>query len=196
MKKTSKIDAINSMLISVGVRPVNTIVPPHGADVAQALHTLDEVSREVQERGWKFNRIVKTLSPDPNTNKIALPENVVRIDSTSPWIDTVQIGEYLYNEGSNTYEFTNSVEVEMVVLREWEELPEAARNYILKRATRIYSYRIRGGQDLQSPSFDEASAMSDLEDADSETADYNIFNNWATYRIIDRGGYRRGLEWG
>lgn len=199
MQKTSKIDAVNSMLISVGVRPVSTISPPQGADVAQAVHTLDEVSREIQSRGWHFNTVTQTLTPDASTSKIALPANVVRIDSQDYNVDLVQVGDFLYDEDNDTFTFGGTQKVTMVLLREWEDLPEVARGYILKRALRVYQYRVRGGTDIQSPSYDEVSALNDLEDFDSQNADYNIFRNWSVAKIIDRrgiGGGRRGLEWG
>jgi hypothetical protein len=100
----------------------------------------------------------------------------------------VQVGDYLYNEDQDTDEFTQAVEVTYIILRPWEQLPETARGYTLKKATRLLQARVQGGRDLASPSFDEASALSDLEDADSEAADYNIFNNYAAYKIIRRTG--------
>src|SRR5690348_3097408 len=109
MNKTSKIDAVNSMLISLGIRPVASLNPPHGADVAQAVHTLDEVTRECQSRGWHWNTVTKTISPDANTGKIILGPDVLRIDAVDPWCDVVQDGDYLVNKATNTDVFTNDL---------------------------------------------------------------------------------------
>lgn len=185
------------MLISLGIRPVASLVPPFGADVAQAVHTLDEITRECQSRGWHWNTLQKTIEPDANNGKLLLGPDVLRIDAVDPWFDVAQDGDYLVDKATNSDVFTNPVTVTMVVLKDWERMPEPARGYILKRATRTLQARVQGGRDLAAPSFDEQSALSDLEDFDSESADYNIFNYYSAARILRRtGSWWNSLRWG
>ncbi|SVB25525.1 uncharacterized protein METZ01_LOCUS178379, partial [marine metagenome] len=64
VSKTSKLDAINSMLIGIGEAPVNTLNSGlQEAEVAEIV--LDSISREVQSAGWVFNTDIRyTLSPN------------------------------------------------------------------------------------------------------------------------------------
>jgi hypothetical protein len=52
---TSKLEAVNVMLTSIGESPVNTITSSTTTDVSIAIQILDNVSREVQSVGWHFN---------------------------------------------------------------------------------------------------------------------------------------------
>jgi len=188
MKKTSQLEAINTMLTALGQRPANSIAPPHGADVATALLILDEASREVQQRGWHFNTVVRTETPNSTTGKLLVPANALRVDCTDTRIDLVQVGDYLYDEKNDTFDLSSytSLEIEYVFLRPWEDLPQPARTYIMLRATRKHAARIRGESELRSPSMDEVEARADLEESDGNTADYNILTNWAHYRVVGR----------
>ena len=81
VSKTSKLDAINSMLIGIGEAPVNTL--NSGLQEAEvAAIVLDTISREVQTLGWAFNTDIRyTLSPN-NSKNIVLPSNALRVDTT------------------------------------------------------------------------------------------------------------------
>jgi hypothetical protein len=58
---TSKLDAINSMLIGIGEAPVNTLNSGlQEAEVAEVI--LNTISREVQAAGWSFNEIITPMS--------------------------------------------------------------------------------------------------------------------------------------
>ena len=78
---STKLDAVNSLLTAVGEYPVSNIVD----DVAEAqiaISVIDEVSREIQSRGWTWNTHRKaTLTPDAYNN-ILIPTNVTRVDPT------------------------------------------------------------------------------------------------------------------
>jgi hypothetical protein len=52
---TTKLEAVNTMLTSIGESPVNTITASTTTDVSIAIQILDNVSREVQSVGWYFN---------------------------------------------------------------------------------------------------------------------------------------------
>jgi hypothetical protein len=51
---TTELQAVNAMLSSIGEAPVSDLVSPR-EDVQRALNTLEDVAREVQVRGWRFN---------------------------------------------------------------------------------------------------------------------------------------------
>ena len=81
VSKTTKLDAINSMLIGIGEAPVNTLNSGlQEAEVAEIV--LESISREVQASGWSFNTDLRyELSPN-SANSISLPSNTLQVDTT------------------------------------------------------------------------------------------------------------------
>ena len=187
---TSKLDAINSMLIGVGEAPVNTL--NSGLQEAEiAAITLDTISREVQSVGWAFNTDLRyTLSPN-SIKHIPVPSNCLQIDTTALRrdynTDIVLRNQKLYDRTKNTFEFTAEVIVDMIQLFEFEELPEVARRYITLRAGRKFQENILGSTEMTQLQFkDEQAALFALQEAEAQVADFNIFDNYDTYRALDR----------
>jgi len=76
----------------------------------------------------------------------------------------------------------------LILLLSFEEIPEAARNYIALRATRILQDRILGSDSLHGMNReDEYLALTVLRLMESENADYNILTgNSDVSRILMR----------
>ena len=77
---------------------------------------------------------------------------------------------------------------ELVLLLEFDELPQAARHYITIRSARVFQQRVVGSDRLQAfAERDEARARAALERYESKTADHNILTgNYDVMQIIDR----------
>ena len=188
LSPTTELEAINTMLSTIGESPVNTVEDTGNVDVVIARQILNSVSREVQARGWHFNTEKDyTITPD-SSGYLLLPTTVLKADTVSPdeSTDVVVRGSKLYDRRNHTYCFTNAVKVDMLVLLTFAELPEVARNYITIRASRIFQERVVGSDTLQAfNSQDEARALVSLMDYESDTADFNILNdNYSVSRII------------
>lgn len=187
MQKTSYLEAVNTCLRVVGDQPVSSTTGALPAVAAAAIATLDETSREVQQRVWHFNSEYDVELLPNQEGKIALPLNVVRVDVADT--DVTQRGDFLFNRETNSYVFTSSVDAYLVRILDWDELPEAARNYIMIRAARKTQdrYNQGSGRYIYSEA-DEAQALLDLKDADGDSADYNLlYDNYAAFKIINRG---------
>ena len=79
---TSKLDAVNSMLIGIGEAPVNTM--NSGLQEAEiAALTLDTVSREVQTAGWAFNTDLRYTLSRNSANHISVPSNCLYVDTVA-----------------------------------------------------------------------------------------------------------------
>lgn len=188
---TTELDAINTMLSTIGEAPVNTVENSGVVDAEMAQQILQSVSREVQGRGWHFNtEKAFTLTPTYPDGEISLPETLLRIDTVYPdcGIDAVQRGKRLYDRRNHTYVFDKAVTVDMVILLEFEEIPEVARSYITIRSARIFQNRIEGSSDhAQFTWQDETRALVTLNEAEGDTADYNILtDNYSVARVLDR----------
>ena len=190
MTTTTQLNAINTMLSTVGEAPVNNLTTVN-ADVRMAESILDEVSREVQSQGWYFNTEKNVqLIPD-SSGEINVPSPVVRVDLESENVDVnhdvILRGSKLYNRKNNSYIFTSTLKYTTVSLMEWDFLPETAKRYIMIRAARIYQDRLLGSEKVSTfTRGDEMAALVSLRQFEMDTADYSIFDNQDDSRIIDR----------
>ena len=105
---------------------------------------MTEVNKDVQNEGWIFNieKHVKT-SPDSTTKYIAIPNNILRYDLSDGQTfrtqdlvrRTLNGTEYLYDTVNHTYEFDDDVDLDIVYLWEYDNLPSVFKRYIVSRAS-------------------------------------------------------------
>ena len=188
LSPTTELEAINTMLSTIGESPVNAVEDTGNVDVVIARQILQTVSREVQARGWHFNTEKNyTITPD-SAGYLVLPNAVLKVDTVYPDSskDVVVRGSKLYDRENHTYVFTDAVKVDMTILLTFDELPEVARNYATIRASRIFQERVVGSDTLHAfNSQDEARAMVSLMEYEADTADLNILSgNYSVYRIL------------
>jgi hypothetical protein len=197
--KTTKLDAVNTMLSIIGEPPINSISGTTRADAQIALNILTEISREVQNAGWHFNT-EKNVEFQPDVNKeINLADNVVRVDledeNQSSTVDVVVRGSKLYNRYSRSYLFDATIKATTVYLLEFEELPQAARQFIMIRAGRVFGDRMVGSEKHHGFTLqDEYKALGDLKEYECDTGDYSIFDNYDVGVIIDRTNVSRRIS--
>ena len=188
LSPTTELEAINTMLSTIGESPVNAVEDTGNVDVVIARQILQTASREVQARGWHFNTEKNyTITPDTE-GYLVLPNTVLKVDTVYPDSskDVVVRGSRLYDREKHTYVFTDAVKVDMTILLTFDELPEVARNYVTIRASRIFQERVVGSDTLHAfNSQDEARAMVSLMEYEADTADLNILSgNYSVYRIL------------
>ena len=179
------------MLGVIGETPVNTLGgTSRPVSVVSAVSVLDEVSREVQSRGWHFNTehdydLIKDAS-----GKITLAANVLKVDAAADKhtdLDLVQRGTQLYDRKEHTDVFTEDLEVTITFLLDFTSIPEQFRHYVTTRAARIFANRFVGSRELEGFTLrDEIEAKANAVGADSESADRTIFDNYDVFRVIDR----------
>lgn len=187
---TSELEAVNLMLSVIGESPVNSLTDIGVADAATAYKILSYSSREVQLVGWHWNT-EENFPISPNSDGfLMLPPNTLKVDTSglSCHLDLVQRGQRLYDRYNHTYEFTDPVRVEIVLMLDFDELPEAARSYITIRAARQFQERVLGSATLQAfTAQDEFRAFAFLRQAETETGDYNMLSgSWSVARILHR----------
>ena len=192
--RTSELEAVNTILSTIGEAPLNTLSGSLPVDGTIAKNVLSEVSREVQSQGWHFNTHYKvTLSRDTN-NKIPLATNIVRVEIdprrySKVSYDIVQRNNELYNLAKNEDTFdTNFKDATVVYLLPFDEIPEQAKRYITIRSARIFHDRTLGANTIHKFSQeDEAKSLSILKQAESHTGDYSIFDSPEQAYTILRG---------
>ena len=189
---TTELQAVNTMLSVIGEAPVNSITGTTTVDVSVAKNILDETSMSVQSQGWNFNTNYeyKSLSLDSD-NKIPLPSNCVKVDANKSirHINLTIRNGFLYDMEKDTDVFTsvpNSVDI--VLVQQFEHLPEYARRYITVKAARRFAARFIGDSQLtQLTAQDENEALVNFTQSEAQESDTNILNGDSnTFSIIHR----------
>jgi hypothetical protein len=131
----------------------------------------------------------------PNSSsQVELPTNCLRIDTsgTSQADDYVERSRKLWDRKNHTFTITDAeVYVDIVWFLEFTEIPEAARRYITIRASRIFQDRMLASDLLHKfHQVDELQALSVLKEAEGDTRDHSIFNNYDVARTLDRNNFQ------
>ena len=192
--RTSELEAVNTILSTIGESPLNTLSGSLPVDGTIAKNVLSEVSREVQSQGWHFNTHYKVTLTRDTDNKIPLATNIVRVEVdprrySKVSYDIVQRNNFLYNLAKNEETFdTNFKDATAVYLLPFDEIPEQAKRYITIRSARIFHDRTLGANTIHKFSQeDEAKSLSILKQAESHTGDYSIFDTPEQAYTIIRG---------
>ena len=194
LSPTTELEAVNTMLTSIGEQPIQNLDDLAGlTDASIARQILSNVSRAVQSRGWVFNTdLDKEMVPNLE-GEIVLNDTILRIDTTTrlrdPDNDSVERGRKLYDRQTNSPKFdaNTKVKVNLIIHLNFIDLPEPARRYISIRSARIFHDRVVGSGELHRfYQEDELQAWSTLIEYEGDTADYNIFDNYDVYRVVDR----------
>lgn len=192
MAGTSKLDAVNTMLSSIGEAPVSSLSSGLiEAEIAETI--LDTVDREVQSMGWNFNTELKKSFAQDVSGQVVLPADILRADATyqANSKDLVQRGLKMYDKKNHTFVIGAATELDVVVQLVFDDLPEVAKRYIVLRATRIFQDRVVGSGTLHDfQQGDEQTALMLLREFDTDLEDHNIFDNYDVFRVIDRQGRR------
>jgi hypothetical protein len=146
----------------------------------------------IQSQGWNFNTHTnyKSLSLDSD-NKVPLPANCVKADANQQYRNynyTIRNG-FLYDMEKHTDVFTSAPSsVDLVLVQQFEHLPEYARRYITMKASRRFASRFIGDSQITKLiGQDENEALMSFHQADSQESDINILNGDSnTFSIINR----------
>lgn len=191
LTRTTELDAVNVMLGTIGESPINSLEASSGvADAVIARQILSEVAVQVQEEGWHFNTETGFTMTPTTSGEIFVSPNVIEIDTMDgdKEVDVAIRGNRLYDRTKQTFVFEKDLKCRVVLLLEFEELPQAARHYVMIRAARVFQQRVLGSETLNGfTQQDESRARLSLKRYDSQTADYNILTgNYGVMRVIDR----------
>lgn len=190
---TTKLEAVNSMLSTIGEAPVNNL--SSGLVDAETAETiLNEVSRSVQSTGWDFNSEPDFTFSANTDGHVVLPVEIVRADIAksatkyrSSKTEYVQRGNKMYDKINHTFNIGKALKLDVVTLLPFDQCPEVARRYIAVRASRLFQERVVGSSTLsQMTRQDEQVALFALQEMEGDNGDYNIFDDHSTYSVLDR----------
>ncbi len=187
--KLTKLDAVNIVLSNIGMAPVTTLDNDNPM-ISLASNIIDEVSLSLQTEGWVFNTESEyPFTPDPATQHITIPLNVLSIDTGYDQTQDVIIREgKLYNKRTHSYKFTNEQKLNVVWVFDYVDIPEAFKSYIAMRSANLFAGRAVGStEQVKFGEREEALARAAMLQYETEQGDYNMLGtadnrNYRTYR--------------
>lgn len=192
---TTELEAVNSMLSSIGLSPVPSIEDTGIEDAARARDILRATARGVLVRGYDFNTDDGyELAPGPD-GIIRVPVGALEVDASDSAVRVVvrrhpSVGLALWNKGSMGWQFAAPVPCKIVWGFPYTDLPETARAYIATSAGRQFQQGSVGATVLDRfEAEDEERLLLLLEKREAKSRGANIFRDNAA--IANTVGNRR-----
>ena len=139
----TKLSAVNSILGAIGQSPITELVFTN-PEISFIFNLLRDSNVDVQNEGWHFNTEKhKPFTPDSSTKKIAIDNEVLRIDVSEGWArreyDVVIRDGKLYDKLDHTDDWSDvtSIDCDVITLYEFEKIPSVFQRYIVYRASRL-----------------------------------------------------------
>ena len=201
------LSAVNSILGSIGQAPVTTLgavttdVTSSGQEIVNTyanpqiaiIHNLlMEVTKDVQNEGWHFNKQDnKKVSPDGNGNFL-IPNNYLRYDVHGGLydrnLDVVRKNGKLWDNVKDSDVFTGDLYFDITYLLDFNDVPPAIQRYIIARASVRAATQLVSNPDLvKLLQLEEAQTRSTALEYDCEQGDHTFFgfpqeSNYRSYQ--------------
>lgn len=175
---TPELMAVNEILASIGEPPVVTLDGEANADVANARRILSTINRRIQSKGWTWNiEEAATLTPEVSSGLIPfLPEylSIMVTGGQSPYINR---GGFLLDRTTGQDTFAGPVVVKMIRLRDYDEMPEVYRSWIVTKAARQFNNRFFGAPEIEAVlAEEEAEAYRAVNEYELDYGNYNMLD--------------------
>ena len=134
----TELSAVNSILGSIGQSPVTNLNFTN-PEIEFIYNLLKESNVEVQSEGWVYNREDHyPFTPDANGH-IAIPANILSMDVCEEEVyrttDVVKRDGKLYNKVEHTFVFDKPLDMNVVWLFPFEDLPQPFKRLIVAKAS-------------------------------------------------------------
>ena len=185
----TELSAVNAILGAIGQSPVTTlgtvsvtngITAYDNPEVAFIYNLLRDANVDTQAEGWHFNTEEHVpFSPDGN-KQIAIPDNVLALDlhdnQAKRTMDLVRRDGFLYDKIRHDDKFDSTLDLDVIYLRTFENLPIVFRRFIIYRASAAAATQLVANPSLVKLLTDQASlARAALQEYECSQADYSMF---------------------
>lgn len=167
--RTTILEAVNIMLVSIGEQPVNSLAPPSQqvTEAVEAQRTLAEKHKAGQQQGWAWNTDRDFLfARDSSTGEVPLPADAARVViSQGRQTDFVARGMRVWDAKRHSYQIDEaSISATVVWFLPWDSCPEPYNRWALCSAARVFASRVLTDQDVVALSgLDEQAAWLELQ---------------------------------
>ena len=178
----TELSAVNNILGAIGYSPLTTLNFDN-PEVSLIYHLLRDANVDTQAEGWHFNtaKHIK-YTPDSVTHKITIGNDILSMDlhdnqARRPY-DFVRRNGFLYDKIDHTDEFADvdSIDLDVVRLYNFEDLPIIFRRYIVYRASRMAATKLVSNPELvRLLGQQEALARAALMEYECNQGDHSMF---------------------
>ena len=137
----TELSAVNAILGAIGQSPVTSLNFTN-PEVGFIYNLLRDANVDLQSEGWHFNTEKHvTYTPDSTTGKIAIGADILRMDITDGWVDrnhdVVKRNGFLYDKQNHSNDFSDhaTIDLDIVKLISYVDLPEPFKRYIIYKAS-------------------------------------------------------------
>ena len=201
----TELSSVNSILGAIGQAPITTLTTSTGnnsltsqisenPEIAFIYNLLRDANVDTQSEGWHFNteKHVK-FSPDANGN-ILIGNDILSMDlhdnQARRTFNLVRRNGKLYDKQDHTDVFTADIDLDVVRLYEFEDLPIVFRRYIVYRASRIAATQLVANPQLvKLLGIQEQQARAALQEHECNQADHSMFG------FEDNSAYQTYQPW-
>jgi hypothetical protein len=185
LTQDDELAAVNDMLAAIGESPVSSLEGDPNADVANCRRILNQVNREIQSKGWTFNiEEAASLLPNALTGLISYLPSYLRM-TTSGGTAYINRAGYVYDRTTLTDIFTGPIEVDLIRLKQYSEMPECFRSYIVTKASRRFNIRFFGAGEI------EGSLQEQESEAWQAIQEYEL--DFGGFNMLDGDAFTGGL---
>ncbi len=181
----TQLEAVNLILRALSEHTVSSVEIRHPS-VTLALDWMDIAREELNGGEWWYNKYRITL-PVQNDGRVQVPANTLSFVPDS--FEGVLIDGYLYNQSTQSYQFTSDVSGVLVVNSGFDNLPPAAQRVVAFKAA-LYAYdNDVGDNPPQRYERGFAEALESLSAAHSRQRRFNARSRraWQRYENARRG---------
>ncbi|WMX18745.1 tail protein [Yersinia phage vB_YpEc11] len=186
LETSDELAAVNDILASIGEPPVSTLEGDSNADVANARRVLNKINRQIQAKGYTFNiEEGAQLLPDTFSRMIPFMSDYLSILSDGGATAYVNRGGYVYDRINNTDQFDGPISVTIIRLKEFYEMPECFKHWIVTKAARQFNNRFFGAPEI------DAVLSEEEQEAKMDCAEYEL--DFGNFNMLDGDAFVGGL---
>ncbi len=189
----TELSAVNSILGAIGQAPLTTLNFDN-PEVSFVFNLLRDANVDTQSEGWHFNTEKHvTFARDAN-GKIAIGNDILSMDlhdnQARRTFDLVRRSGFLYDKIKHTDVFTQDLDLDIVRLYNFEDLPIVFRRYIIYRACRTAATQLVANAGLvRLLGVQEQQARAALQEYECNQADHSMFG------FEDESAYQTYQPW-
>jgi hypothetical protein len=175
----TELSAVNSILGAIGQSPLTTLNFDN-PEVAMIFNLLRDANVDTQAEGWHFNTEKHVKFAKDINGKIAIGNDILSMDGhdnyTKRTRDLVRRNGFIYDKMEHTDVFTEDLDLDVVRLYNFEDLPIVFRRYITYRASRVAATKLVANPQLAKLlAQQEALARAALMEYECNQGDHSMF---------------------
>ena len=180
-------EAVNEILLNINELPLDDTDIIEDINVAIFADKFLDISRKhILSKGWYFNSVTYTLTPNVS-GYIVIPKSFLSIDSSTDSEELVNRDWKIYDKANATYIFTEPKTLDVIEDIVFDDIPYSVANYIVKSASLMaYSNIVGDVSGIQSRAAVLQQVKADALREDANKMDGNILSTPYATTLLDR----------